>query len=214
MIASSFRDDATRRSRDAQLRIASRAARIASHARNDGGGARAMIEPNHSAEVFMTAAATFSLTAPADAARAAELRRVKLLATLVLAATLALFATAKALAQRASGCSASSRPLPKPPPSAAWPTGTPWSRCFDGRSGCRSRTPRSSRATSIASRTRSANSSRCIFWRQARRSEAAPDRFRCLRRRLAARPQAQRRSRALYAAAAAGGIRRQPKTPG
>jgi len=45
----------------------------------------------------MTAPATFSSNAPADAARAAELRRVKLLATLVLAATLALFAAAKAL---------------------------------------------------------------------------------------------------------------------
>src|SRR5712672_1175154 len=40
---------------------------------------------------------TFSLDAPGDAARAAELRRVKALATLVLAGTLALFVTAKAL---------------------------------------------------------------------------------------------------------------------
>jgi uncharacterized membrane-anchored protein YjiN (DUF445 family) len=39
----------------------------------------------------------FSLDTPADAARAAELRRVKLFATLVLVATLALFAAAKAL---------------------------------------------------------------------------------------------------------------------
>jgi uncharacterized membrane-anchored protein YjiN (DUF445 family) len=45
----------------------------------------------------MTAPATFSSDAPADAARAAELRRVKALATLVLGATLALFAAAKAL---------------------------------------------------------------------------------------------------------------------
>src|SRR3954463_3211155 len=45
----------------------------------------------------MTPIGSFSLKAPADAARAAELKRVKLLATLVLAATLALFATAKAL---------------------------------------------------------------------------------------------------------------------
>src|SRR3982750_2537232 len=45
----------------------------------------------------MTELATFSLGTPADAARAAELKRVKLLATLVLVATLALFATAKAL---------------------------------------------------------------------------------------------------------------------
>ncbi|QWG20813.1 DUF445 family protein [Bradyrhizobium sediminis] len=40
---------------------------------------------------------TFSFDAPGDAARAAELRRVKALATLVLAATLALFITAKSL---------------------------------------------------------------------------------------------------------------------
>src|SRR5437016_12835776 len=40
---------------------------------------------------------TFSFDAPGDAARAAELRSVKALATLVLAATLALFAIAKLL---------------------------------------------------------------------------------------------------------------------
>src|SRR6202043_2726934 len=45
----------------------------------------------------MTAPAPFSFDAPGDAARAAELRRVKALATLVLAGTLALFVTAKAL---------------------------------------------------------------------------------------------------------------------
>src|ERR1700726_2114227 len=45
----------------------------------------------------MTAPATFSFDTPGDAARAAELRRVKLLATLVLAGTLALFVTAKLL---------------------------------------------------------------------------------------------------------------------
>src|SRR6201996_5324134 len=45
----------------------------------------------------MTTSGTFSFDAPGDAARAAELRRVKLLATLVLAATLALFVTAKLL---------------------------------------------------------------------------------------------------------------------
>jgi uncharacterized membrane-anchored protein YjiN (DUF445 family) len=45
----------------------------------------------------MTPAATFSFDAPGDAARAAELRRVKALATLVLAGTLALFVIAKAL---------------------------------------------------------------------------------------------------------------------
>jgi uncharacterized membrane-anchored protein YjiN (DUF445 family) len=48
-------------------------------------------------ETVMSLPATFSFSSPGDAARAAELRRVKALATLVLAATLALFATAKAL---------------------------------------------------------------------------------------------------------------------
>src|SRR5258707_1086912 len=45
----------------------------------------------------MTSTGTFSFDAPGDALRAAELRRVKALATLVLAGTLALFVTAKAL---------------------------------------------------------------------------------------------------------------------
>ena len=45
----------------------------------------------------MTLPATFSFDAPGDAARAAELRRVKLLATSVLAGTLALFVVAKLL---------------------------------------------------------------------------------------------------------------------
>src|SRR6266511_3122310 len=43
----------------------------------------------------MTLPATFGIDTPGDAARAAELRRVKLLATLVLASTLALFVVAK-----------------------------------------------------------------------------------------------------------------------
>ena len=45
----------------------------------------------------MTSTGTFTFDSPGDAARAAELRRVKTLATLVLAGTLALFVTAKAL---------------------------------------------------------------------------------------------------------------------
>jgi uncharacterized membrane-anchored protein YjiN (DUF445 family) len=45
----------------------------------------------------MTVPATFSFDAPGDTARAAELRRVKALATLVLAGTLTLFVTAKLL---------------------------------------------------------------------------------------------------------------------
>ncbi|MFZ2158032.1 MAG: hypothetical protein WAV72_18175, partial [Bradyrhizobium sp.] len=43
------------------------------------------------ARAIMIVPGTFSFDAPGDAARAAELRRVKALATLVLAATLALF---------------------------------------------------------------------------------------------------------------------------
>src|SRR6476660_8001683 len=45
----------------------------------------------------MSSTATSSFDAPGDAARAAELRRVKALATLVLAGTLTLFVTAKVL---------------------------------------------------------------------------------------------------------------------
>jgi len=45
----------------------------------------------------MTVPSTFSFDAPGDAARAADLRRVKALATLVLASTLALFVVAKVL---------------------------------------------------------------------------------------------------------------------
>src|SRR5258706_5739671 len=48
-------------------------------------------------KVAMASTGTFSFDAPGDALRAAELRRVKALATLVLAGTLALFVTAKAL---------------------------------------------------------------------------------------------------------------------
>src|SRR5258708_14881488 len=45
----------------------------------------------------MTTSGTFSFDAPGDAARAAELRRVKAAAKLVLVGTLALFVTAKML---------------------------------------------------------------------------------------------------------------------
>lgn len=48
-------------------------------------------------KAIMTVPASFSFNAPGDAARAAELRRVKALATLVLVGTLALFVTAKML---------------------------------------------------------------------------------------------------------------------
>ena len=49
------------------------------------------------AKARMPIPGTFSFDAPGDAVRAAELRRVKALATLVLAGTLAVFVTAKAL---------------------------------------------------------------------------------------------------------------------
>src|SRR5215216_5015642 len=48
-------------------------------------------------KAVMSLPATFVIDTPGDAARAAELRRVKLLATSVLAATLAVFIAAKAL---------------------------------------------------------------------------------------------------------------------
>ena len=52
---------------------------------------------DRSSKAAMTLPATFVIDTPGDAARAAELRRVKLLATLVLAATFAIFLGAKAL---------------------------------------------------------------------------------------------------------------------
>ena len=51
----------------------------------------------------MNAHGTFVIDSPADAARAAELRRVKLLATLVLAATFALFIACEGVTAGASG---------------------------------------------------------------------------------------------------------------
>src|SRR3981189_3207469 len=61
-------------------------------------GERALVSMRHfvHSKATMTTGSTFSFDAPGDAARAAELRRVKTLATLVLAGALALFVTAKA----------------------------------------------------------------------------------------------------------------------
>src|SRR5476649_650011 len=57
-----------------------------------------MTAVGHSARLqIMTDPATFAIDTPGDAARAAELRRVKALATLVLASTFAVFIAAKAL---------------------------------------------------------------------------------------------------------------------
>jgi uncharacterized membrane-anchored protein YjiN (DUF445 family) len=50
-----------------------------------------------SLEAPMTIPSTFATSAPGDAARAAELRRIKALATILLASTLALFVIAKLL---------------------------------------------------------------------------------------------------------------------
>src|SRR6202030_1553817 len=64
---------------------------------DDGGACSAYVKTPLPPKAAMTVPATFSFDAPGDAARAAELRRVKALATLVLAGTLALFVTAKLL---------------------------------------------------------------------------------------------------------------------
>ena len=77
----------------------------------------------------MTLPATFVIDTPGDAARAAELRRVKLLATLGAGGDVCDFHRRRRRCCRCIRRSASSRPLPKPPPSAASPTGTPWWRC-------------------------------------------------------------------------------------
>src|SRR5437879_3503115 len=65
---------------------------------DDGGVRSSYVQVPLALKAAMTSTgSTFSFDAPGDAARAAELRRVKALATLVLAGTLALFVTAKAL---------------------------------------------------------------------------------------------------------------------
>ena len=67
-------------------------------------------------KAVMTLPATFVIDAPGDAQRAAELRRVKWLATSVLAATLLLFIAAKALLplHPASATNCGAKPNPKP----------------------------------------------------------------------------------------------------
>ena len=64
---------------------------------DDDGVHSAYVQIPSALKAAMTVSGTFSFDAPGDAARAAELRRVKALATLVLASTLAVFITAKAL---------------------------------------------------------------------------------------------------------------------
>jgi uncharacterized membrane-anchored protein YjiN (DUF445 family) len=66
--------------------------------RNDGDGHVALcLKQINAPKAAMPPTSTFSFDAPGDAARAAELCRVKALATLVLAGTLALFVVAKML---------------------------------------------------------------------------------------------------------------------
>src|ERR1700738_4028644 len=64
---------------------------------DDGGPRSPYVQIALALKAAMTSTATFSFDTPGDAARAAELRRVKALATLVLAGTLALYVTAKML---------------------------------------------------------------------------------------------------------------------
>ena len=103
-----------------------------------------------SSKAVMTVPVTFVIDSPGDAARAAELRRVKLLATLVLAATFALFIAAKALlhVHPAFGFVAA---FAEAATIGGSPTGMPWWRCSAGRWDCRFRTPRSSLTTRTTS---------------------------------------------------------------
>src|SRR5712671_1134278 len=74
-----------------------RGLRSAQPSQDDGGVRSTYLQFPSLSKAVMTVPATFSFDAPGDAARAAELRRVKILATSVLAATLAIFIAAKAL---------------------------------------------------------------------------------------------------------------------
>src|SRR5712671_172094 len=74
-----------------------RGLRSAQPPQDDGGVRSTYLQFRSLPKAAMTVPATFVIDSPGDAARAAELRRVKALATLVLAGTLALFVTAKAL---------------------------------------------------------------------------------------------------------------------
>ena len=99
--------------------------------------------------------------------------------------------------------SALSRPLPKPPPSAASPTGTPWWPCSQAF-GAADPAHRDHPEQPAPHRRQARRIHRDAFPRsRSGRSQAAADRFRLVHRRLAARPQAQRGSRALCAAAVA-----------
>src|SRR5215212_6134993 len=133
-------------------------------------------------------ATKFSYNAPADAAGAAELRRVKALATLVLAGTLALFVTAKML-------------LPLHPV-FGFVAAFAEAATIGGLADWYAVVALFRRPLGLTRRIH-----RGAFSRSSTRgSQAAADRFRLVHCRLAARPQAQHRSRPLHASAVARSI--------
>ena len=152
----------------------------------------------------MTLPATFVIDTPGDAARAAELRRVKLLATLVLAATFAIFLGGEGVAAGASGvrlhrglCRSRHHRRPRRLVRRGG--------LVSQASGAADPAHRDHPEQPAPHRRQARRIHRGAFPRsRARRSQAAADRFRLVHRRLAARPQAQRGSRALCAAAVAG----------
>ena len=89
-------------------------------------------------------------------------RGMKAAATGLLVVMAGVFLVDARASSRAIRGSAGSRPSPKRRWSAGWPTGSRSPRCSATRSACRSRTPRSSRATRTASARRWPLSSRKI----------------------------------------------------
>ena len=153
----------------------------------------------------MTSTGTFSFDAPGDAARAAELRRVKALATLVLAGTLALFVTAKMLlpVHPAFGFIAAFAEAATIGGLADWYAVV---ALFKQAVGAADPAHRDHPEQSAPHRRQARRIHRGAFSRSRTcRSQVAPDRLRLFHCRLAARPQAQRRSRPLHAAAVARG---------
>ncbi len=153
----------------------------------------------------MTLPATFVIDTPGDAARAAELRRVKLLATSVLAATFAMFLGAKALlpVHPAFGFIAAFAEAATIGGLADWYAVV---ALVQAAAGTADPAHRDHPEQPAPHRRQARRIHRGAFPRsRAGRSQAAADRFRLVHRRLAARPQAQRGSRALCAAAVAGG---------
>ena len=157
-----------------------------------------------SPKAAMTATGTFSF-APGDAARAAELRRVKALATLVLAGTLALFVTAKLLlpVHPVFGFVAAFAEAATIGGLADWyavvalfrrPLGLPIPHTAIIQSNQHRIADKLGEFIEV--HFLEAAPGRC---------QAAPDRLRLLHRRLAARPQAQHRSRPIRPAPVARG---------